>query len=383
MRSKLTGVGNSIFSEMTLAATTHGALNLAQGFPEFGPPDRLRLALAESMHLPVHQYAPMPGLLSLRSGVSNDFSGHPDPVSEVTIVPGATVGIFVAIQAFVHPGDEVVLLEPAYDSYAPAVRLAGGIPVPVPLAFDPLTGFSVDFDRLQSAFSSKTRAILVNTPHNPTGIVWSAADWQKLALIWPSDNALLLSDEVYYTMVFDGSSHVSAWSVEALRHRALVFTSFGKTFHATGWKMGAVIASDALTQEFRKVYQFVAFSAHTPSQHAFSVMFTEHPQFSSTLAAFYEKKRQILLDALHGTGCRALPCAGAYFVVVDTSDWLETDNDRSLAHRMTESAKVASVPLSPFFSSPFSGRLLRLCFAKEDATLREAGERIRMWRNTH
>ena len=382
MRSKLTGVGDSIFSEMTLAATTHGALNLAQGFPEFGPPDRLRQALAESMHLPVHQYAPMPGLLSLRTCVSNDFTGHPDPVSEVTIVPGATVGIFVAIQAFVQLGDEVVLLEPAYDSYAPAVRLAGGIPVPVPLAFDSLTGFSVDFDRLQNAFSSKTRAVLVNTPHNPTGIVWSAEDWEKLARIWPSDHTLLLSDEVYYTMVFDGASHVSAWSVEALRHRALVFTSFGKTFHATGWKMGAVIASAALTQEFRKVYQFVVFSAHTPSQHAFSVMFTEHPQFSATLAAFYEKKRQILLSALHETGLRALPCAGAYFVVVDTSYWSETDTDKALAHRMTESAKVASVPLSPFFSAPFSSRLLRLCFAKEDATLREAGDRIRGWRKS-
>jgi methionine aminotransferase len=374
--------GPSIFSEMTALAQRHGAINLAQGFPEFGPDPALLDAFYEALRTESAQYAPMPGLPSLREAIAVDQQrrlglGY-DPASEVTVVPGATLGIFTTLQGLVGAGDEVILLEPAYDSYRPAVLAAGAQPVGVALSASP-NGFTVDWDRLDRAVNPKTKAIIVNTPHNPTGMLWTPEDWSQLSALLP-ERVLILSDEVYEAMVLDGGTLTSAHHLPQLRERSLRFISFGKTYHVTGWKLGAVLAPEALTRPLRNVYQFAAFSASTPTQHAVQRFLVAKPDYALRLPEFFARKRDVLAASLARTGFRSIPPQGSYFMLVDYTE-VSTQSDRELAHQLTAEAGVATVPLSPFFmGTPPEARLLRLCFAKEDATLRDAGHRLAAWR---
>lgn len=373
--------GPSIFSTMTAWAQEHGALNLAQGFPEFGPDPELLAAFAEALRSESAQYAPMPGLLGLREAIAEDqFRRNGlsyQSEGEVTVVPGATLGLFSALQALVRPGYEVLLLEPAYDCYRPAVLAAGGTPVGVSLRLGP-EGFEVDWELLAAKASPRTRAIVVNTPHNPTGMLWDRPDWERLSALIPEE-ALILSDEVYEAMVYDGRSLHSPHHLPELRPRSLRFISFGKTFHVTGWKLGAVLAPEPLTRSLRNLYQFAAFSASTPTQHAVLRFMRAQPDYAKALPAFFAARRDLLAASLAGSGFRVVPTRGSYFFVVDYSEVSEA-NDLELALQLTKEAGVASIPLSPFFAEPpQDGRLLRLCFAKEASTLQEAGRRLSSW----
>lgn len=374
--------GPSIFSEMTALAQQHGAINLAQGFPEFGPDPALIEAFHEALRTESAQYAPMPGLPALREAVARDQERRHalryDPLTEVTVVPGATLGIFCALQGLVGQGDEVILLEPAYDSYRPAVLAAGAKPVGVPLR-PHSQGFRIDWDALSDALSVRTKAVVVNSPHNPTGMVWTREDWAQLAALLP-ERAVILSDEVYEAMILDGSPLASPHHLPELRERSVRFLSFGKTYHVTGWKLGAVLAPEPLTRALRNIYQFTAFSASTPTQHAVQRFLNAEPNYARDLPEFFARKRALLADSLGRSGFRPLPTCGSYFMLVDYSE-ISGKGDRELAHQLTAEAGVATVPLSPFFMGvPPETRLLRLCFAKKDATLRDAGHRLAAWR---
>jgi methionine aminotransferase len=323
----------------------------------------------------------MPGLLRLREAVAEDQGRRNlltyDPADEITVVPGATVGIFAAVQALCGPGDEVLLLEPAYDSYGPAVAMAGAAAVAVPLEAR-TDGFGVNWDALCAALSPRTKLILVNTPHNPSGMQWTSEDWNHLASILP-EQVLILSDEVYEAMVFDGAKLASPHHHPELRHRSLRALSFGKTFHATGWKLGVLLAPKEWSQRLRTAYQFIAFSASTPAQHAVADFLAAEPDYPTHLAGFFESKRNVLTDALSSSRFRPLHSRGSYFLLVDYSNASDLP-DREMAELLTRDAGVATVPLSPFYKvPPRNQKLLRLCFAKEDATLREAGHRLASW----
>ena len=368
--SKLPNVGTTIFSVMSALAAEHGAVNLGQGFPDFPPPAPLLEALASAARDGHNQYAPMPGLLALREAIAEKTAacyGHrPDPAAEVTVTSGGTEAIFCAIQAVVHPGDEVVVLDPAYDCYEPAVALAGGVTVHVPLD---ARDFSVDWDRLRAACSPRARLLIINTPHNPTGAIWGADDVARLAELVRERDLLVLSDEVYEHIVYDGRRHESLLRHPELAARAFVVSSFGKTYHCTGWKVGYCIAPAPLAVEFRKVHQYVTFATHTPSQHAFAAMLRGHPAHHEGLGAFYQPKRDRFAAALARTRLRPLPVPGGYFQLVDYSAVSDLP-DVEFARWLCVTHGVASIPLSPFYgSAPPAQRLVRLCFAKHDATL--------------
>ena len=376
--------GLSIFAEMTALAQRYGALNLAQGFPEFGPDPELIAAFHRALDAESAQYAPMPGLLRLREAVAADQLRRNgtayDPQHEITVVPGATVGIFSAIQALCGPGDEVILLEPAYDSYHPAVVMSGAVPVAVPLEIA-AERVSVHWDALAAAVTPRTKMIVVNSPHNPTGMVWTHQDWAELAARIP-EHAVVLSDEVYETMVFDGASLASPHHNSSLRHRSLRALSFGKTYHVTGWKLGVVLAPENLSLRLRTAYQFIAFSASTPAQHAVADFLASRPDYPNHLADFFQAKRDLLAASLRESGFRTLHSAGSYFLLVDYSAVSDLA-DREFAEQLTREAGLATVPLSPFYRiPPKEQRMLRLCFAKEDATLREAGHRLCTWKQS-
>lgn len=376
--------GLSIFAEMTALAQRYGALNLAQGFPEFGPDPELVAAFHRALDAESAQYAPMPGLLRLREVVAVDQVRRNqityDPQHEITVVPGATVGIFSAIQALCGPGDEVILLEPAYDSYHPAVVMSGAAPVAVSLECA-LGRVGINWDALASAVTERTKMIVVNTPHNPTGMLWTHQDWAKLATLIP-DSALVLSDEVYETMVFDGASLASPHHHPSLRHRSLRALSFGKTYHVTGWKLGVVLAPEHLSLRLRTAYQFIAFSASTPAQHAVADFLESRPDYPNLLADFFQAKRDLLAASLADSGFQTLHSAGSYFLLVDYSA-VSDRSDREFAEQLTREAGVATVPLSPFFRiPPGEHQMIRLCFAKNDATLREAGHRLSTWKQS-
>ena len=374
--------GLSIFAEMTALAQRYGALNLAQGFPEFGPDPELIAAFHRALDVESAQYAPMPGLLRLREAVAADQLRRNaiayDPQHEVTVVPGATLGIFSAIQALCGPGDEVILLEPAYDSYHPAVVMAGAVPIAVPLEIAP-ENVGINWDALTDAVTARTTMIVVNTPHNPTGMVWTHQDWEELAARIP-EHVVVLSDEVYETMVFDGASLASPHHHPSLRLRSLRALSFGKTYHVTSWKLGVVLAPESLGLRLRTAYQFIAFSASTPAQHAVADFLESRPDYPYRLADFFQAKRDLLAASLAESGFRTLHSAGSYFLLVDYSA-VSDRADREFAEQLTREAGVATVPLSPFYRvPPKENRMLRMCFAKDDATLREAGHRIRTWK---
>ena len=376
--TKLPRVGTTIFTVMSQLAAEHGAVNLGQGFPDFAVPQRLVDELDAAMRAGHNQYAPMTGVPVLRQAIAGKalrcYGAQVDPDSEVTVTSGATEAIFNAIHAVVRPGEEVVVLDPAYDCYEPAIDLAGARAVHVPL--DPLT-FAVDWDRVRAAITPKTRLLMVNSPHNPSGAMFSADDMRTLADLLRGTDILLISDEVYEHIVFDGRRHESVLRWPELRERAFVVSSFGKTYHCTGWKIGYAIAPAALTAEFRKVHQYNVFCTFAPAQHAFAAMIRDEPGHDEQLGAFYQAKRDRFREQLLGTRLRPLPVPGGYFQLVDYSAVSDLP-DHEFAKWLTVEKGVAAIPLSPFYESPPPGqRLARLCFAKNEPTLDAAIERLR------
>jgi len=374
--SKLPRVGTTIFTVMSRLAAECGAINLSQGFPDFDPPPRLVDLVVEAMRSGVNQYAPMEGAPALREAIAAKvlalYGCRVDPAAGVTVTAGATEALFCAVQAVVRPGEEVILLEPAYDSYEPAVELAGGRVVRVPLA---RPGFRVDWDRVRDALSPRTRLLVVNSPHNPTGAVLDDRDLDALEGLLHDSRALVLADEVYEHMVFDGRAHASVLGRPALVDRSFVVSSFGKTFHCTGWKVGYCIAPPALTAEFRKVHQFVQFAVASPMQAGLARYMAEEPGHAAALADFYQRKRDRLCALLGRTPLGFTPSAGTYFQLADYSAVSDLP-DVEFARWMTRELGVATIPVSVFSAGACAERLVRFCFAKNDPTLDAAGERL-------
>lgn len=373
--SKLPRAGITIFSVMSKLAMEHGAINLGQGFPDFPIDPKLGELVSNAIRAGHNQYAPMPGIMPLREVIAakaERLYGHAyDPEHEVTITAGATPAIFTLFAAVVRPGDEVVLIDPSYDSYAPGVELFGGTPVHVQLGAD----MAFDIEAVRKAITPKTRLLLINTPHNPAGRILREADMRAIAELLRGTDILLLSDEVYEHIVFDGEPHASAIRHPELRDRAFITFSFGKTFHITGWKMGYVLAPRQLMTEFRRAHQFNVFSVHTPAQHALAEYLNE-PAHYMELAPFFQAKRDRLLDGLRGSRLKPLPCEGSYFLLADYSA-VSALPDLEFAQWMTREHGVATIPLSPFYRQPPAGRrLVRFCFAKQDATLDAATEKL-------
>jgi methionine aminotransferase len=382
LSSKLPDVGVSIFSQMTLLAQQTGALNLAQGFPDYDPPLALREALAHhALASGSHQYAPMPGLPRLRQAIAAQVARlqadapAPAPDTEVTLTAGATEALYAVLAAVVRPGDEVIILEPAYDLYGPAVRLQGGVPRYVRL---PAPSFRPDWDAVRAVLSPRTRLLIVNTPHNPSGAVFDAHDWDALAEVLAGTDALLLSDEVYEHLVFDGVAPRSARQHPALRGRSFVLSSFGKTYHATGWKVGYCLAPPALSTELRRVHQFVTFAVSTPTQHALADVLLADPtdQHARGLAGFYQAKRDEFAGLLAGAGWDLLPVPGGYFQLAGYAAF-STAGDLAFAQELARNWGVAVVPVSAFYHDGYDPGLVRFCFAKEPATLQAAAARLR------
>jgi len=373
--SRLPEVGMTIFSVMSALAVKHGAVNLGQGFPDFDCAPGLVEAVHKAMQAGHNQYPPMAGVPALRQALAAKIErlyGHRyDADSEITITAGATQGILTAILALVHPGDEVIVLEPCYDSYGPAITLAGGTVVRVPL--NP-NGFHLDLAQLSAALSPRTRAIIINTPHNPTGSVWSAADMKALAELLRPTDVLVLSDEVYEHMVFDGETHASVSAEPELAARSLVISSFGKTYHVTGWKVGHVAAPAALMAEFRKVHQFNVFTVNTPMQHGLAAWLADPGPYEE-LPAFYQRKRDRFRNGLAGTRFELLPCSGSYFQCVDYSR-ISSLPDLQFCEWLTAEVGVAAIPLSAFYAQAPERPIVRFCFAKTEATLDEALRRL-------
>jgi methionine aminotransferase len=377
LATKLPKVGTTIFTVMSQLALEHQAVNLGQGFPDFDVPQRLVDALARAMAEGKNQYAPMTGVPALRQAIADKteacYGYRPDPDAEITVVSGASEAIFDAVQAVVRPGEEVVVLDPCYDSYEPAIDLAGGRAVHVPL--DPAT-FAVDWDRVRAAIGPNTRLLMVNSPHNPSGAMFDADDIARLSEIVESTGVWLLSDEVYEHIVFDGRRHESVLRYPQLRERAFVVSSFGKTYHCTGWKIGYCIAPKALSAELRKVHQYNSFCSFAPAQWAFAEMIRDEPEHYRQLGAFYQDKRDGFREQLLTTRLKPLPVPGGYFQLVDYSAVSDLD-DAAFCRWLTVEKGVAAIPLSPFYESPPAGqRLARLCFAKNQATLDAAIKRL-------
>ena len=373
--SRLPQVGTTIFTVMSALAQQTGAVNLGQGFPDFECDPALLDLVNGAMREGLNQYPPMPGVAPLRAAVSAKvqalYGRHYDPDTEVTITAGATQAILTAVLCCVHPGDEVIVLEPCYDSYAPNIELAGGVVKRVPL--DPGT-FRPNFDAIAASITPRTRAIMVNSPHNPSATVWTAAEMQRLSELLAPTDILLISDEVYEHMVFDGVPHVSAASIPALAARSFVVSSFGKTYHVTGWKIGYVVAPAPLMAEFRKVHQFNVFTVNTPMQHGLARYMAE-PRHYLELPAFYQRKRDLFREGLQRTRLRPLHTQGSYFQCVDYSQVSDLP-EAAFCEWLTKEIGVAAIPLSAFYADGFEQRIARLCFAKRDETLQTALTRL-------
>ncbi|MGH8080099.1 MAG: pyridoxal phosphate-dependent aminotransferase [Lysobacter sp.] len=377
LATKLPKVGTTIFTVMSQLAMEHQAVNLGQGFPDFDVPERLIEALNRAMREGKNQYAPMTGIPALRQAIAAKtercYGYRPDPDADITVVSGASEAIFDAVHAVVRPGDEVIVLDPCYDCYEPAIDLAGGHAVHVPL--DPQT-FAVDWDRVRAAVTPKTRLLMINSPHNPSGAMFDADDIARLSELLNDTGLWLLSDEVYEHIVFDGRVHESVLRYPRLRDRAFVVSSFGKTYHCTGWKIGYCIAPAALSAELRKVHQYNSFCSFAPAQWAFAEMIEAQPEHYLELGAFYQDKRDSFREQLLTTRLKPLPVPGGYFQLVDYSQVSDLD-DAAFCRWLTVEKGVAAIPLSPFYESPPQGqRLARLCFAKNRATLDAAIKRL-------
>ena len=376
LTSRLPQVGTTIFTVMSALAAECGAVNLGQGFPDFDCDSALLDAVNSALRAGHNQYPPMPGVAILRQAVATKIEAlHARPycpTTEITITAGATQAILTAILAIVHPGDEVIVLDPCYDSYVPNIALAGGTAVRVPLTPG---SFRPDFDKISTAITPRTRAIVINSPHNPSATVWSAQDMLALQELLAPTDILLISDEVYEHMVFDGQPHQSAARFAGLAARAFIVSSFGKTFHVTGWKIGTVAAPAALTAEFRKVHQFNVFSVNTPMQYGLA-QYLADPAPYLQLPAFYQAKRDLFRQGLEGSRLRLLPSTGTYFQCADISAVSDL-NEADFCQWLAREVGVAAIPLSAFYGDGFDQRVVRFCFAKKDDTLRAAIARLR------
>ena len=377
--SRLPNVGTTIFTVMSALAQQHQAVNLGQGFPDFGCDARLIDAVAEAMRAGHNQYPPMPGAAPLREAIAAKMQalyGRPyDAGREITVTAGATQAILTAILCCAGPADEVIVLEPCYDSYVPGIELTGAAVVRVPLTPG---SFRPDFDRIAAALTSKTRAILINSPHNPSGMVWSPADMQRLQELLAPTDVLVISDEVYEHMVYAPLRHESAARYPGLAERSFIISSFGKTYHVTGWKVGYVAAPAALTAEFRKVHQFNVFTVNTPMQHGIAAYMAD-PQPYLDLSAFYAAKRDLFRAGLAQTRFRLLPCEGTYFQTASYAELTGPERDlpeADFCQWLTREAGVAAIPLSAFYGDGFDQKTIRFCFAKQDDTLRSAVQRL-------
>ena len=375
IHSKLPAQGVTIFSIMTAMAQRLNALNLAQGFPDFPAPPALLEALQQATRDGFNQYAAGDGLLALREQLATLFLHRDqlklDPVTEITITPGATIAIFTIIQAIIHAGDEVIIFDPSYDSYAPSVALVGGKAVHLALH---APDFSVDWNQVEAAISDKTRMIIVNTPHNPTGSIWSRQDWLSLIELIRDKNIVVLSDEVYEHLIYDGATHLSALSFPELRDRSFVVGSFGKTLHVTGWKTGYCVAAPQLMTVFRQIYQFASFCAVTPIQIALAQYLRQHPEHIQDLSSFYQHKRDLFISGLEHSRFDLIPSKGTFFQNLDYSSIRPDLNDVAMCQYLAEQHKIVAIPISVFYQSPPPNlRLIRFCFAKKEQTLIQAG----------
>jgi methionine transaminase len=373
--SKLPQVGLTIFSEMTRLALQHGAINLSQGFPDFDTHTKLKDLVAKYIRAGHNQYAPMQGVSALREAIAEKtfemYGAGYNPDSEITITTGGTQAIYAAVTAVVHPGDEVILVEPAYDCYAPIVRLNGGVPVYVALGFP---SYSIDWDAFARRISPKTRLVILNFPHNPSGAVLSAQDLETLAEILRPTPALILSDEVYEHIVFDGLDHQGMSRHPELRQRSFVVNSFAKTYHTTGWKVGYCLASRPLSEEFRKIHQYMVFAVNTPIQYAYAE-FLEDKQCYLSLPSFYQAKRDRFLELIRESRFRPLSCHGTYYQMLDYSR-ISVEPEMEFARRLTMEFGVAAIPPSVFYHRGDDHKVLRFCFAKKEETLLAAAERL-------
>ncbi len=377
--SRLPTVGTTIFTVMSALAVKTGAINLGQGFPDFDCDPALVDAVTAAMRAGHNQYPPMTGVPALRQAVSDKIAlttgRRYDADTEITITAGATQGILSTVLALVHPGDDVIVLEPCYDSYGPSITLAGGNTIRVPLV--PGT-WRPDFDALEKALTSRTRLVIINTPHNPSGTVWTAAELARFAALLAPTRALVLSDEVYEHMVFDGVAHASVSGPPELAARSVVVSSFGKTFHVTGWKVGYVAAPAALMREFRKVHQFNVFTVNAPMQHGLAAFLADASRWQS-LAPFYQGRRDRFRAGLAGTALTLLPCEGTYFQCVDYSA-LSDKGDLAFCEWLATEVGVAAIPMSAFYEQAPDMRVIRFCFAKKEATLDAALQRLQQLR---
>lgn len=374
--SKLPSVGLSIFTEMTNLANAHGAINLSQGFPEFDPHPLLQQLVSKHIRDGRNQYAPMQGVLALREKIAQKardlYGAAYDPATEVTVTAGATEALFAAVSAVIHPGDEVLILEPAYDCYIPMVTLNGGRPVFVPLH---PPSYTVDWDLFRRKITPRTRLAILNFPHNPSGAILEPRDLDTLAQVVRDTPILLLSDEVYEHIVFDGRSHCSLSAHPELQERSFVVSSFAKTYHTTGWKVGYCLAPRRLSVELQKIHQYLVFSVNTPVQYAFAE-FMQDTSHAAALAAHYQSLRDLLVGRLADSRFRPLACHGTFFLMLDYAA-LSDEPDIEFARRLTREHGVAAIPPSVFYHNGSNHRLLRLCFAKTPATLAAAVERLR------
>ncbi len=372
LKSKLPDVGTTIFTTMSRMAAEHNAINLSQGFPDFSCREELIDLVDYYMRKGFNQYAPMQGVLVLRHKISEKinklYGRRYDPETEINITAGATQAIYTAASAVINPGDEVILFEPAYDSYAPSVKINGGVPVFVPLNDD----FSIDWDKAGKAVNGRTKMIFLNSPHNPTGSVINETDIKKLEDITRDKDIFILSDEVYEHIVFDDKQHISVSGSKELSKKAFVISSFGKTFHTTGWKLGYCAAPEALMKEFRKVHQFIVFAVNTPIQYAYSEYMDNESHYLK-LNNFYERKRDLFLKYMKNSRWDFKPASGTYFQLLDYSR-ITNMNDMEFAEKLTSEAGIATIPLSPFYNEKSSKKLLRVCFAKKDEVLEEAAD---------
>lgn len=374
MRSKLPGASTSIFAVMSGLAREHNAINLSQGFPDFDLSPELIELMDKNMRQGNNQYAPMPGVEPLREEISvkikRDYGKFYNPETEINITAGATQALFTAFNTFVFPGDEVIVIEPAYDSYIPSIILNGGKPVPIPLT----ENFRYDWDQIRSAITPKTRMIVINSPHNPLGTIFHEEDITALTEITRGTDILILSDEVYEHIIFDGKTHLSMAKYPELADRSLVISSFGKTFHATGWKVGYIAGPAKYIAEFRKIHQFTVFAVNTPAQMSYS-QFLKNPENYLHLNEFYQNKRDFLNSFFTNTKLKFTPAEGTYFQIFDYSEYSDED-DFTFSKRLTAEAGTAVIPLSPFYTVDYSGKKIRVCFAKKNEILKEGAERV-------
>lgn len=371
LNSKLPQAGTSIFSVMSSMAQAHNAINLAQGFPDFDCSPELKNLVSKAMDLGHNQYAPMPGLMKLREQIAQKteslYSAVYNPETEITIVPGATLGIYATINALIKENDEVIVIEPAYDSYIPSIELAGGKAIVYEMQFPE---YRIDWDQIRKLINIRTRMIIINSPHNPSGSILSSEDMRKLEKLITNTDALILSDEVYEHIIFDGIEHQSVARYPKLAQRSIIVSSFGKTYHTTGWKMGYLLAPENIMAQIRKAYQFMAFAANTPIQHAYAEIL-QNKELYLGLGAFYQEKRDLFRRGLKSSKFKMIDCNGSYFQSV-TYEKISEQSDVEMANYLCKEIGVASIPVSAFYMRKTDHKVLRFCFAKSNDTLNKA-----------